>query len=250
MNPAGKVALITGGAIRVGRAITLMLARMGANVVVNYNTSGDQAQTTVAEVEALGVRGVAVQCDVSDWDSVQRMAQTIQQEFGGVDILVNAASLFERTPFPSADADVLESWRRVTRISIDGAYYVSNTLAPFMQQRGGGVIVNIIDLSVWEPWRNLTAHAVGKSGMWALTRQMALELAPEIRVNAVAPGAVSPPPEFTEKQIASAARRVLLERWGAPDDVAQAVRYLIEADYVTGDVVTVDGGERYWRHKP
>lgn len=247
MNPQGKVALVTGGAHRVGKAITLMLAQAGAQIAINYNESATEAQQTVAEVAAFGVDALAIQCDVSDFEAVQRMTQTIKERFGGVDILVNGASYFGKTPFPTEDPAVIERWRRVTRISLDGAFYVCNSLAPTMLARGGGVIVNIVDLSVWTPWPNLMAHAVGKAGLLALTHQLALELAPTIRANAVAPGPVLPPPNATESQAAASAGRTLLERWGSPEDVAQAVKYLIEADYVTGEVIRVDGGEQIAR---
>jgi 3-oxoacyl-[acyl-carrier protein] reductase/pteridine reductase len=247
MEPRGKVALITGGAHRVGKAITLMLARAGVHVVVNYYQSADAARQTVAEAEAAGVQALAVQCDVADWEQVQRMAQAIAARFGGVDIIVNSASLFETMPFPTAD---LATWHRVTAISIDGPFYVCNALAPGMLARGGGAIVNILDLSAWEPWPKFMAHSVSKAALLALTRQLALELAPTIRANAVAPGPVLPPPNYNEKRAQAAADKTLLGRWGSPEDVALAVRYLIEADYVTGDVMTVDGGQRYGHTKP
>ncbi len=245
MNPQGKVALVTGGAHRVGKAITLMLAQAGAHVVINYNTAAEAAQETVQEAQALGVEGLAVQCDVSDWTAVQAMAAMIKQRFGGVDIIVNSASHFGKTPFPTRDPAVLEMWQRVTRVLLDGTFYVCNALVPTMQARGGGTIVNIVDLSAWSPWPNFMAHSVGKAGLLAMTRQLALELGPMIRANAVAPGPVLPPPNSTEEQNAASAQRTLLERWGSPEDVAFAVKYLIEADYVTGDVITVDGGQRY-----
>jgi NAD(P)-dependent dehydrogenase (short-subunit alcohol dehydrogenase family) len=245
MNLKGKVALITGGAHRVGKAITMMLAQAGADVVINYNASADEAKQTVAEVEALGVAALAVQCDVSDAVAVQRMTAAIRERFGGVDIIVNAASHFGQTPFPSTDPAVIAMWHKVTRILLDGTFYVCNSLVPTMQARGGGVIVNIVDLSAWEPWPNFMAHATGKAGLLALTRQLALELAPTIRANAVAPGPVLPPPGYDEVKAAKSAQKTLLKRWGSPADVALAVKYLIEADYVTGDVITVDGGERY-----
>jgi NAD(P)-dependent dehydrogenase (short-subunit alcohol dehydrogenase family) len=114
-----------------------------------------------------------------------------------------------------------------------------------MLARGGGAIVNIVDLSAWEPWPNFAAHGVSKAALLAFTRQLALELAPTIRANAVAPGPVMPAPYQSKESVARAAQGTFLKRWGKPVDVAFAVRYLIEADYVTGDVVTVDGGERY-----
>jgi 3-oxoacyl-[acyl-carrier protein] reductase/pteridine reductase len=238
----GKVALVTGGAHRVGKAITMMLAQAGADVVVNYYSSADAAEQTVAEARQLGVRALAIRCDVADWSQVREMADEIVHRFGGVDIIVNSASLFEQTPFPTDD---IGAWRRVTGISVDGPFYVCNTLVPSMLERGGGAIVNIVDLSVWEPWPNFAAHGVSKAALLAFTRQLALELAPTIRANAVAPGPVLPPPNYDETRAEKAARGTLLRRWGKPEDVAFAVRYLLEADYVTADVITVDGGERY-----
>ena len=111
-------------------------------------------------------------------------------------------------------------------------------------RRGAGAIVNIVDLSAWEPWPRFAAHSVGKAALLALTRQLALEFAPLVRVNAVAPGPVLPPPNYSQEKIARTARRTLLERWGKPEDVAAAVLFLIQADYITGDTITVDGGER------
>jgi 3-oxoacyl-[acyl-carrier protein] reductase/pteridine reductase len=238
----GKVALVTGGAIRVGKAITLMLAQQGADVVINYYSSAQGAQETVAEAEALGVRARALQCDVADPTQVQQMADQIVAEFGGVDIIVNSASLFDQMPFPT---DSYTTWQRVTGISIDGPFYVCNSLAPSMLARGGGAIVNIVDLSAWEPWPNFAPHAVSKAALLAFTRQLALELAPTVRANAVAPGPVLPPPDYDAAKAEKTAQQTLLGRWGSADDVAFAVRYLIEADYVTADVITVDGGERY-----
>lgn len=246
MEIQNKVALVTGGAVRVGKAITLMLAQAGAQVVVHYNASSTEAEQTLAEARALGADGLALQCDIADDQAVARMAATVLERFGGVDILVNSASLFGKMTVPTTD---LDGWRRVTRISIDGAFYVSNALAPSMLARGGGAIVNIVDLSAWQPWPGRTAHAVGKAGLLALTQQLALELAPTIRVNAVAPGPVLPPLDYSEAQVAAVAARTLLERWGTPEDVAKAVKYLVEADYVTGDVMRVDGGEMMGTHK-
>ncbi|MBV7329005.1 SDR family oxidoreductase [Chloroflexi bacterium TSY] len=250
MNPNGKVALVTGGARRVGKAITLMLARCGVNVVINYNASSDDAEQTASEARSAGVEALALQGDVSNSTAVRSMTDAILERFGGVDIIVNSASLFGQFPFPTNNAADLETWQRVTRISIDGPFFVCNNLAPSMLERAQktnetGAIVNIVDLSVWHPWPNFMAHAVGKAGLLALTRHLATELAPTIRVNAIAPGPVMPSPNYPESRLQEQAQRTLLQRWGEADDVAKAVKYLIEADYVTGDVMTVDGGERY-----
>lgn len=250
MNLTGKVALITGGAHRVGKAITMMLAESGAHVVINYNSSAEAARQTAMEAEALDVEALAVQCDVSDYDSVQQMAAAIEEKFGGVDIIVNAASLFKGFSVPTQKEKDIDTWRKVTRILLDGSFYVSNTLAPGMLQRAeasgeAAAIINITDLSAWYPWPKFTAHSVGKTGLLALTRQLALELAPNVRVNAVAPGPVLPPPGVKGSRLEKGAKGTLLGHWGSPHDVSRAVKYLLEADYVTGDVITVDGGERY-----
>ena len=246
MNPNGKTALITGGAHRVGRAITLGLAQAGVNVIINYNSSSEAAQKTVAEAEAFGVKAVSIQADVSKPDQVRRMVGEISGTFGGVDILVNNASRFTKTPFPTDD---LTLWHEVTGLLINGPFYVSNFLAPQMMKLEEGVIVNIIDLSAWEPWPGLAAHCVGKSALLALTRQLALEMAPNVRVNAVCPGPVLPSPHYDAERIEQVRRDTLLERWGSPEDVVRAVLYFVESDYITGDTTILDGGQRFAHRK-
>ena len=240
MEIRGGVALVTGGAHRVGRAITLELARAGANVVILYNRSGDAAVETAQDAKALGVDAKVVQCDVADLKAVQQMAQEVRAQFGRLSVLVNSADSFAQTPFPTED---YETWRRVLDITVHGSFYVSNELAPLLLEQQQAAIVNIVDLSVWHAWPNFTAHAVAKSGLLALTRQMALELAPTVRVNAVAPGPVMPMPHYSKERLQSSSEGTLMKRWGAPEDVAQAVRFLAESNYITGEVVRVDGGE-------
>jgi NAD(P)-dependent dehydrogenase (short-subunit alcohol dehydrogenase family) len=238
MNIQNKRALVTGGAHRVGRTIALELARLGADVAVNYNRSAQAAQETVAEIEALGRRGMAIQADIGELAQVQAMMGQIGEAWGGLEILVNSADLWAQTPFPITD---YATWQRVMDITIHGSFYVSNEALPLMGE-GPGVIVNILDLSVRQAWRGYTAHAVAKSGLLALTRQLALELAPAIRVNGVIPGNVLPPLDADEESVARGARAAPLKRWGSAQDVAQAVAYLVQADFVTGETLTVDGG--------
>ncbi len=240
MDPRGKVALITGGAHRLGKAITLALAQAGCNVVINYHKSREAAEATAAEARRWRVSTLTFQADVADYEQVSAMVQAAVEHFGGVDILINSASYFVKTPFP---ADDLSAWHRVTAILIHGAFYCANAVAPLMLKRGDGLIINIADLSAWQPWPGFVAHSVGKAALLALTRQLALELAPTVRVNAVAPGLILPPPDYDASKIERAARRTLLKRWGNPEDVTRAVMYLIAADYVTGEVMVIDGGE-------
>ncbi|RMF04675.1 MAG: SDR family oxidoreductase [Chloroflexi bacterium] len=246
MNLTGKTALITGGAVRVGKAITLALAQAGANVVINYNSSAAAAQETAAEARALGVQALAVQANIANAAQVAAMVQAAADTFGGVDILVNNASLWRETPFPTAD---FSDWHAVTNILINGAFYCANAVAPGMLARGEGAIVNIVDLAAFEPWPNYIAHSVGKAALLALSRQLALELAPAVRVNAVAPGPVLPPPDFDSELIERTAHKTLLNRWGTPEDVAEAVLYFVRAKYVTGEVLAVDGGQRFGHRK-
>jgi NAD(P)-dependent dehydrogenase (short-subunit alcohol dehydrogenase family) len=247
VDPRGRTALITGGAHRVGKAITLALARGGTNVVINYHASSQAAAATATEARDLGVKALSVRADVSDHEQVERMVAAVKEHFGRIDILVNSASRFEKTPFPTTD---LAAWRRVTDILIHGPFYCANAIAPLMLEQGEGAIVNILDLSAWEPWPDFAAHSVGKAGLLALTRQLALELAPDVRVNAVAPGPVLPPPDYSAAQTARLAQKTLLGSWGKPEDVAQAVMYLVEAEYITGEVIVVDGGQRFGHQKP
>ena len=241
MKLEGKTALVTGGAHRVGKAIALELAKGGSNVVINYYSSDTAAQETVREAEALGVGGLAVQADVGDLKQVRALVAAAADRFGAVDILVNSASIWQKTPLPMGD---FSGWHRVLGVLLDGSMYLADAVAPLMQERGEGAIVNIVDLAAWKPFSGFVAHSVGKAGLLSLTRSLALELAPTVSVNAVAPGPVLPPPDYTEEQNARIAKKTLKGRWGAAHDVASAVRFLVEADYITGEVLVVDGGER------
>ncbi|GIK42561.1 MAG: 3-oxoacyl-ACP reductase [Chloroflexota bacterium] len=246
MNPKGKTALITGGAHRVGQAITLALAQAGANVVINYSTSAKAALATEALAQALGVEALVIQADITDLPQVEAMAAAAKERFGGVDILVNSASFWLETPFPTND---VTAWHRVTNVAIHGSFYCANAVAPLLLEKSEGAIVNIVDLSAWEPWPNFMAHSVGKAALLALSRQLALELAPTVRVNAVAPGPVLPPPDYDQDKIARTAHKTLLDCWGSPEDVAEAVLFFVKAKYITGEVLAVDGGERFGHRK-
>jgi 3-oxoacyl-[acyl-carrier protein] reductase/pteridine reductase len=225
----------------VGKAITLSLAQAGANVVVNYSRSAQEAQETVHEARALNVGALAFQADVGDLEQSRALVAAAVERFGAVDILVNNASVWLKTPLPLGD---FSDWHRVLGVLLDGPMYLVDAVAPLMSTRGKGAVVNIVDLSAWKPFAGYIAHSVGKAGLLALTRQLALELAPVVSVNAVAPGLVLPPPGLNEEQVKDLGERTLKGRWGTPEDVADAVRFLVEADYVTGEVIVVDGGGR------
>jgi pteridine reductase len=245
MDPNRKVALITGGAVRVGRAISLGLARAGTHVVVHYNRSAAPAEETATEARNLGVEALTVQSDLSNPESALALIQAAQNRFGHVDILVHAASPFVRA---SLCDTTLELWRQLMGVLVESFLALVQGLAPQMVERGEGTIVAILDRGAFEPWPEYLAHAVGKSALWALVRSLAVELAPQVRVNGLVPGPVLPPPNSTPDQIDWGARGTLLRRWGSPQDVVDAVLYLVRSSYVTGEALFVDGGER-WAHR-
>jgi 3-oxoacyl-[acyl-carrier protein] reductase/pteridine reductase len=246
MEIKGKTALVTGGAIRVGKAISLGLARAGANVIINYSSNAQKAFETIREIEDLGVSALAVQADVSDLEQVKSMFEQIHEKMGEIDILVNNASPFLKSPFPTDSMDI---WYKVTGVQINGAFFVSNLAAKDMLAKKEGAIVNIVDLSAWEAWPNLTAHAVGKSALLTLTRQLALELHPYVRVNAIAPGPVLPPPDYSAEKIKRTAQKTLLNRWGTAEDISKTVNFLVESDYINAESIAVDGGQRFGARK-
>ncbi|MGD2206138.1 MAG: SDR family oxidoreductase [Anaerolineae bacterium] len=245
MDPKGKVALITGGGVRVGRAISLGLAEAGADLVVHYNRSASPAEETIAEARRLGVEAVAVRADLGNPESARTIVQAAQRQFGKVDILVHAASPFVRTGLFDV---TLETWRQIQGVLVESFLLLLQELTPGMIEHGKGVIVAILDRGVFDPWPKYLAHGVGKSALWALACSAAVELAPQVRVNGVVPGPVLPPPSFTEEQVAQGAQATLLGRWGSPQDVVHAVLYLVQSEYTTGEVLFVDGGER-WAHR-
>jgi NAD(P)-dependent dehydrogenase (short-subunit alcohol dehydrogenase family) len=247
MNLSGKVAIVTGAAHRVGKAIGLALAREGMQIVVHYGSSEELAQETVREIAALGVRAVAVQADLRDVNQIDRLFHTVQQEFGRLDVLVNSASNFVKQPF---DAITVEDWKDVMQTNLRAPFLCTQRAARLMRMESRpaeepAAIVNIVDLSGIYPWRSFVQHGVSKAGLIHLTQISAYELAPGIRVNAVAPGAILPPQGMDPDSDTwrKLGERTPLGRTGHPDYVGQAVVFLAKNDYITGAVIPVDGGE-------
>lgn len=232
------VALITGGAVRVGRAITLGLAGAGYDVVVNYHTSDGPAHAVAREVEALGRRAVLAPGDVSDESEVEGIANRVRGEFDRLDLLVNNASLFVDTPLLEIAAD---EWDRVMAVNLKGPFLMVKATADLLRQARGRV-VNLVDLSAFQPWVEHPHHSVSKAGLLHLTRVMAKALAPHIRVNAIAPGAVLLPEGYGEKEERRSRERAALGRLGSPEDVVRTVLFLERSDFITGEVIVVDGG--------
>lgn len=239
MNLNGKTALVTGGAHRLGRAFALGLARAGADVLIDYHSSEADARRTVAEIRALGRRAEAVRADVASEADVGRLLATLRDSFGRLDVLVNSASLFHAAP---VEQTTTADWNRSIAVNLTGPFILSREAAPMLRADGGGLIVNIADLSAFQPWPSYVAHAVSKAGLVQLTRVLARALAPHVRVNCVAPGTVLPPEGYTETESDPKGARRVLAREGSPDDAVRALLYFVESDFVTGEVAVVDGG--------
>jgi len=233
-----KVALVTGGAVRLGRALSLGLAEAGFNVVVHYHRSEGSAREVARKVEALGRRAVAVGADIGDPDQISRLAETVEREFGRLDVLVNSAASFREGAFGEIDA---REWDEVLAVNLRGPFLLVQRMATLLRE-GGGSVVNIVDLSAVEPWGNRPHHAVSKAGLLHLTRVMARVLAPDVRVNAIAPGTVLPPPDFGPEALEREKNRTLLRTLGSPEDIVRTTLFLIESPFMTGELVTVDGG--------
>lgn len=239
MEIAQKVALVTGGARRVGRTLSLALARAGADIVINHHASPAEAEETARAIGALGRRAHVVRADLSDAAAPARLVDSALEWGGRLDILVNNAALFESSPVAEITA---AAWDRVFAVNLRAPFLLAQAAAPHLAADGGGVIVNIADLSAFQPWRLYAHHAASKAGLVQLTRVLARALAPNVRVNCIAPGAVLPPGDMGEEALERTRRKTPLGRIGSPDDVARGLLYLVEADFVTGEVLVVDGG--------
>jgi len=235
---SGRVALVTGGAHRVGKTIALALAEAGVHLIIHYHAS-PLAADTVAEIEARGVRAISVAADLSNPDGATAVFEAAEREFGGVDILVNSAASFQSGNVLTLSP---EDWQNTLNTNLSGPFYCAQLAARTMLARGGGAIVNIADLSGLQPWTKYPAHSVSKAGLLMLTKVLAKALAPTIRVNAIAAGSLMKPPDWDEARWQASSQHTLLKRPGSGYDVAQAALYLLQADYVTGTTLLVDGG--------
>jgi pteridine reductase len=240
MELTGRAALVTGAAHRVGKAIALALGRAGARVAIHYHRSAAQAGATQAELRALGVESTGIAGDLAQVAEVERVVDEATAHWGQLDILVNCAGIWGATPIGTVSEERRDE---LIDLNVRSAFFAAQRAAPALRATRGA-IVNIADVGALRPWRNHTPYLVSKGGLITLTEALAKDLAPDIRVNAVAPGPVLLPDDWTEQQAERARHSVLLRRIGSPEDVAQAVVYLASAGYVTGVVLPVDGGQR------
>jgi NAD(P)-dependent dehydrogenase (short-subunit alcohol dehydrogenase family) len=241
MNLEGRVALVTGAARRVGFAIARGLAEAGADIALHHHSSPELAEEASAEIVGLGRRAEIFKSDLTDPGQISKLLGDVEDAFGRLDILVNSAAVFERRPVRDITP---EDWDHTLDLNLRGPFFCSQYAARIMERQDAGVIINISDVAAFQPWPGYADYCIAKAGLDMMTRVLARALAPEIRVNAVAPGPVLPPDDTDLEEKAALAERTALKRIGSPDDVVAAVLFLVESDYITGETIVVDGGKR------
>jgi 3-oxoacyl-[acyl-carrier protein] reductase len=249
MELKGRIALVTGGGTGIGRAVVLGLAGAGARgIALNYSRSAAEAEATAAEARELGCEAIAIQADVADEAQVIQLVNGVEQHFGGLDVLVNNAGTTRFIPITDLDAVTEEAWDAILGVNLKGTFYCARAAAPELR-KARGAIVNVASIAGLRASGSSIPYMVSKAGVIQLTRALALALAPEVRVNAVAPGLVATRwfrtpfgDESVDAMEAERARRTPLREVTKPEHVAQAVLGLLQLDDVTGEVVVVDGG--------
>jgi pteridine reductase len=232
-----RVALVTGSGKRLGRAVALGLAAQGADVVIHYRSSETEAREVVAEIHGLGRQSVALQADLAQVPEIQQLFQRVETHFGRLDLLVNSAANFLQTDFASTTEKL---WDLSLNTNLMAPFFCSQAAAPLLKKTSGAII-NFADIGGILGWPGFIPHSISKAGVIMLTRCLAKELAPEIRVNAIAPGTITMPGDPPEWE-ADFVRLAPLHRSGRPEDIVDAVCYLASAKFVTGTVLVVDGG--------
>lgn len=238
MKIDGLVVLVTGAGVRIGREIAIALSECKARVAVHYNSSLKQAEETLAAIRAAGSDGALFQADLADPGSADKLIGKVVAHFGFIDVLVNSAAMMQRTPIGEVTP---AQWDAMFALNLRAPFFLSQAAAAAMGDRGGA-IVNISDLAAFETWPAFIPHGISKAGVVQMTRALARALAPHVRVNAIAPGAVLLPDGWNQESEEHIVSTTPLRRLGSPKDVAEAVIYLIQADYVTGTTLIVDGG--------
>jgi len=239
VDPKGKVALITGGA-RIGQVVAQALAVRGCSVALTYRGSQEAAEAAATAARETGVRALTLRADATDEAQIIAAVTEATRTLGRLDILINMASTYIRTPDPT-----VTDWAAALDANARSAFLFSRHAAPFMKAGGGGRIVNMSDwlvLSGRPRYPGYTPYYASKAAVAALTESMALDLAPEILVNSIAPGPILAPPDLSADELAEVMDATPLARWGGAEEIAKAALFLIETDFVTGESIRVDGG--------
>ena len=243
MELRDRVALVTGAGRRVGRALAVALGAGGMRVAVHYHGAADGARDTARQVETSGGRAQLVRADLTDGAAAARLIDETVSAFGRLDVLVNSAAIMERTPLGSVTA---ESWDAMFALNLRAPFLLAQSAAKHLTE-ARGAIINIADLAAFETWPAYIPHGISKAGIVYMTRALARTLAPDVRVNAIAPGTVLLPDNWSAEDAERLRQTTPLRRLGSPEDVVDAMLYLLRADYVTGETLIVDGG-RHVRH--
>jgi pteridine reductase len=237
----GKVALVTGAGRRLGRAMADALADRGMTVAIHHHASADGARDLQQQILAAGGRAACFSADLTDAVAARALPGQVVAQFGRLDVLVNSAAVMQRLNFEETTP---EQWDAIHNLNLRSVFFCTQGAAPALRAAGGRV-VNMADLAGLEPWPGFAAHSTSKAGVVMLTKVLALSLAPEVTVNAIAPGAVLVPEDYSTEERDRLARSTPLRRLGSPSDVISALLYLLEGgDFVTGEVLVVDGGRR------
>ena len=238
--PIPKAALVTGGARRIGRALALGLAEAGYAVAVHHNASHAAAEQLVAQISSGGGTAMALTADLADEAAVKRLLPDATAALGPIGVLINNASIFENDTVVTATR---ESWDTHLAINLRAPFVLMQDFASLLPADSGGVVINLLDERVWNLTPHFVSYTVSKTGLWTLTRTMALALAPRIRVNAIGPGPTLPNLRQTPAQFLDRCRNMPLRRGTSPREVAAAMRFILEAPAMTGQMIALDGGE-------
>jgi NAD(P)-dependent dehydrogenase (short-subunit alcohol dehydrogenase family) len=240
------LALITGAAKRIGRALAIELAEQGYRVAIHYRRSQRDAEALLGEIQAKGATAVGFKADLGDIAELFALVPDVVKRMGPISVLVNNASIFERDEVASAN---IESWDRHLDINLRAPFFLSQAFARQLPENAHGNIVNLIDSRVLKLSPHFTSYTVSKAGLWALTQMLAMALAPRIRVNAIGPGPVLPAAGQSQADFARALSATPLERGAAPQEIAAGLRFILQAPAMTGQMITLDGGQHLPRPK-
>ncbi|RNB88481.1 SDR family NAD(P)-dependent oxidoreductase [Brevibacillus nitrificans] len=244
MNLKNQVALVTGGGTGIGRATSMMLAQQGALVAVNYSRSEADAEETVQLIKKEGGNAICIKADVSNDREVRQMVNTMVEQFGTVDLLVNNASITRHIPMDDLEAQTSEVWDELYAVNVKSMFFCARAVAPYMKKKKRGAIVNVGSIAGLTGTGSSLPYAVSKAAVHGLTKSLAHALAPEIRVCSVAPGAVATRwwagKEERMKQLAG---HLLLQRIATPEDIAKLICALLEQEAMTGQIITADCGQ-------
>ena len=239
MQIKGRNILITGSSKRIGKFLSLQLAKEGANIIIHYNHSEEKAKETAEGIKKYGVKVYIIKANLEDEKETENLALKALEYFGKIDVLINNASIYYPTPLFE---DNLKDLDRFYKVHVKAPFILSKIIGKKMIENKEGRIINIADYAPLRPYKNFTPYIVSKGGLITLTKSLAKELAPYVLVNAVLPGPIVPPEDLNDEGKEKALKKTILKKWAGEIEVYKAVKYLIETDFTTGALIPVEGG--------